>query len=80
MGNEGYKDVAPTALNLKIEFRPISLNCENVKAAAAKKPRSEAELIHPATRNLWKAVKRKIQKPSGRLYYGRRNAGSQDRV
>jgi len=51
---------------LKIEFRPISFNCENMKAVAAKKPKSESELIDQATRNLLKAIKRKILKSSGR--------------
>jgi hypothetical protein len=41
-----------------------------VKIAAAKKPKSEAELIDQATHNLLKAIKRKIQKPSERSRCG----------
>jgi len=40
-----------------------------VKNAAAKKPKSEAELIHQATCNLLKAIKRKMKKIIGTLAF-----------
>lgn len=51
------------SFNLKIEFRIVSSDQGEVKNAA-KKPKSEGELIQQAPRNLLKAIKRKIQKTS----------------
>jgi len=57
--------------NLRIDFASIPRDDSGVKVDAAKKTKSEAELLDQATGQLLKAVKQKMLKKQGRLDYSK---------
>jgi len=66
--------------NLRIEFEAGLSDYTDVKAAAAKAAKSDAELLDRATGSLLKAVKRKMLKKQGRVDYAKlRKDGYSDR-
>jgi hypothetical protein len=56
---------------LRIDFASIPRDDSGVKVDAAKKTKSEAELLDQATGQLLKAVKQKMLKKQGRLDYSK---------
>lgn len=66
--------------NLKIELYEVLAYYGDVKVAAVKSQKSEAELLDQATGNLLHAVKQKLVKKQGRVDYGKlRKDGYSDR-
>jgi len=66
--------------NLRIEFEAGLSDYTDVKAAAAKAAKSDAELLDRATGSLLKAVKRKMLKKQDRVDYAKlRKDGYSDR-
>ena len=65
---------------MRIEFLTGKPYCDDVKAAAAKSQKGEAELLDQATGNLLRAVKQRMLKKQGRVDYARlRKDGYSDR-
>jgi hypothetical protein len=56
---------------LGIAFAPIPRDDNKVKVDAAKKAKSEAELLDQATGQLLKAIKQKMLKKQGRVDYSK---------
>ena len=66
---------------LRIEFWMSLAEYENVKVAAAKKNKSEAELLDHATGNLLRALKQDMQKKDGQVDSAKlRKDGYSDRL
>ena len=55
--------------NLRVDFVAISSDCTPVKVGAARKQKSEADLLDQATGQLLKAVKQKMRQKQGRVDY-----------
>jgi hypothetical protein len=67
-------------MRFKIEFHTILFYCWDVKVAALKSEKSEAQLLDQATGNLLRAVKQKMLKKQRRVDYGKiRKDGYSDR-
>lgn len=68
-------------MNLTVEFSTHSTEYKNVKVAAVKSQKSEAELLDHATNNLLRGLKRDMQKKDGRVNYDKlRKDGYSDRL
>jgi hypothetical protein len=57
--------------HLRLDFRAIPSDDDKVKVDAAKKEKSEAELLDQATGQLLKAIKQKTVKKQGRVDYSK---------
>ena len=74
------KSIRDCRHNLTVEIRAISADYRDVKVAAAKSQKTEAELLDQATGNLLRAVRQKILKKQDRVDYGKlRKDGYSDR-
>ena len=68
-------------MRFRIEFSTVSFYCKDVKVAAVKQKKSEAQLLDQATGNLLRAVKREMIKKQGRVDYGKlRKDGYSNRI
>jgi hypothetical protein len=75
------KSIKGLTPNLTVEFSATSAEYKNVKVAAVKSQKSEAELLDHATNNLLRGLKRDMQKKDGRVNYDKlRKDGYSDRL
>jgi hypothetical protein len=63
---EGHIDA-----KIKVDFVGALLDCGLVKVDAARKEKSEADLLDQATGQLLRAVKQKLRKKQGRVDYAK---------